>query len=341
MAKTMIPKAPQHPDDRAARYLLGLLPAAERERWEEGLLSDRHAFEATLAAENDLVDAYARGELGRRERAAFERSFLVRERIGERLAFARALAAATGRPAEDARGAAGPERRFARPPARLMRFAAAAAMVLLVGTTAVLGWRNSQLAGRLAEVEGRVDAGEAERARLAAERDRLAARLAGERQEHAAARAEGESERAEAARTLADLRGRGEELAGEVERLRRSTPPRATTVSFLLAAATRSAEGVPELELQSATGYVRLQLDTGVVEPYTAYQATLKAPGDRVAWSRTGIRPAGGSGRPAVELELPAEIFVSGRYVLELEGLGPGTPEPELVQAFDFEVVRR
>ncbi|HEX6204174.1 MAG TPA: hypothetical protein VF100_14335, partial [Thermoanaerobaculia bacterium] len=136
----MIPTAPQNPDDRAARYLLGLLPDAERERWEESLLSDRHAFDATLAAENDLVDAYARGELGRRERAAFERSFLVRERIGERLAFARALAAATGRPAADARRAAGLDRRpVRRPAARVLRWAAAAAVVLLVGASAVLG----------------------------------------------------------------------------------------------------------------------------------------------------------------------------------------------------------
>jgi hypothetical protein len=58
-----------------------------------------------------------------------------------------------------------------------------------------------------------------------------------------------------------------------------------------------------------------------------------------VAWSRTGISPAGGSGRPAVELDLPAEIFVSGRYELLLEGVLSG--EPELVGSFVFEVMRR
>ncbi|HEX2164236.1 MAG TPA: hypothetical protein VHM02_09825, partial [Thermoanaerobaculia bacterium] len=84
-------------DDRASRYLLGLLSEGERERWEEALLHDRHAFEATLTAEDDLIDAYARGELARRERSAFERSFLVREGIAERLAFARALATAAKR----------------------------------------------------------------------------------------------------------------------------------------------------------------------------------------------------------------------------------------------------
>ncbi|HEX6202083.1 MAG TPA: hypothetical protein VF100_03700, partial [Thermoanaerobaculia bacterium] len=131
-------------------------------------------------------------------------------------------------------------------------------------------------------------------------------------------------------------------LAVEVERLRRSTPARPTVVSFLLAAATRSGEGVPELELQAATGHVLLQLDTGAPETYTAYRARLLAPpGSRVAWSRTGIEPAGGSGRPAVELELPAEIFVSGRYELLLDGIPPDDTEPKLVGAFEFEVVRR
>jgi hypothetical protein len=321
------------PDENAARYLLGLLSADERERWEERLLADRHAFEITLAAEDDLLDAYARGELGRRERAAFERNLLARDGSGERLAFARALAAAAERDAaDDGRRPAGPEAPARRRIGASLRWAAAVALVAgLGGGAALLGVRGNELAGRVAELEAALDGARQERARLAGERDRLAARLAGEREAR-------ELERAEADRELAALRGRGAEPAGGLEGPHRSAPPMAT--SYLLTLATRSASGIPALVLAPQTARIRLQLDTGAEEPYHAYRATLLTPpGGRVAWSRTGIPPAGGEGRPAVELDLPAEIFVPGRHELLLEGVLGG--EPELAGSFVFEVVRR
>jgi hypothetical protein len=334
-------RAPATHDERATRYLLGLLPADERESWEERLLVDRHAFESTLAAEDDLIDAYARGELGRRERAAFERSLLERDGTGARLAFAGALATAAARAAAAGRlpaGVAVGRRRWR--PAAPLRWAAAAALVAgLGGGVAFLGVRSADLAGRVAELEGDLGAARQERSRVAQERDRLAAGLEGEREAR-------QRERAEAGRQLAALRGQGEELAGELERRRRAAPPppRATAVSYLLTLATRSAAGIPELVLAPETGRVHLQLDTGAAELYVAYRATLLAPpGGRVAWSRTGIPPAGGDGRPAVELDLPAEIFVSGRYEVLLDGILRSEPEPEpaLVGSYEFEVVRR
>ncbi|HEX2163505.1 MAG TPA: hypothetical protein VHM02_06115, partial [Thermoanaerobaculia bacterium] len=181
-------------------------------------------------------------------------------------------------------------------------------------------------------------------ARLAEERDRLAARLAEERSARTTERERWAARLDETTREGEALRDRGERLSAEVERLRRSALPRATAVSYLLTAAQRSAAGVPELALAPETGRVHLQLDTGVREPHPAFRARLYAPpGGALAWSRTGIPPASGAGAggPTVELDLPAEIFVSGRYRLELEGIPAGGGEPELIGDFQFEVVRR
>lgn len=330
-------RAPASHDERATRYLLGLLPSDERESWEESLLLDRHAFEATLAAEDDLIDAYARGELGRRERAAFERSLLVRDGTGGRLAFAGALATATARAAAEGRLPVASDRRRQRRFGHALRWAAAAALIVGLGSGAVfLGVRGAELAARVDELENQLGTSRQQRARLAEERDRLAARLEGERQAR-------ERERAEAGRELAAMRGRVEEPAGEVERRPGAAPPpRAIAVSYLLTLASRSAASVPELVLPPEAGRVHLQLDTGAEEPYVAYRATLLAPPrGQVAWSRTGLAPAGGDGRPAVELDLPAEIFVSGRHELLLDGILPEEREPSFVGSYELEVVRR
>lgn len=329
-------RAPATRDEHATRYLLGLLPSDERERWEESLLVDRHAFDSTLAAEDDLIDAYARGELGRRERAAFERSLLVREGTGARLAFASALATASARAAAEERLPVASDRRRQRRFGRAMRWAAAAALIAGLGSgAAFLGVRSAELAGRVAELENQLGASRQQRARLAEERDRLAASLEDEREARG-------RERAAAGRELAALRGQGEEAADTERRRRSAPPPRATAVSYLLTLATRSGGGIPELVLAPETGRVHLQLDTGAEEPYVAYRATLLAPpGGQIAWSRTGIPPAGGDGRPAVELDLPAEIFVSGRHEVLLDGILPEEREPTFVGSYELEVVRR
>lgn len=341
--------APSDLHDRATRYLLGLLPAAERERWEKALLVEGDRFDATVAAEDDLLDAYARGELSASERAAFERNVLPRRRTAERLAFARALAAAADRETA-ANGAADGRRGGVDAPAGdrrpggggrlgvLQRWAAAAAIVLLGGGASFLGWRNAELAGRLAEEEGRAGGARQERARLAAERDRLADRLAEEREAW-------ERERAETARAIAAGRERGEELGAEVERLRGAAPPAPVTpvtVSYRLTLASRSGDRVPELVLPDGAARVRLQLDTGAPEPYASYRATLLAPPDgRVAWSRGGLRAVGGGGSTIVELELPAEVFVAGRHELLLDGALAGEREAEHVGSFELDLVRR
>jgi hypothetical protein len=84
------------------RYLLGLSSAAERERIESEYFEDDRAFQKMLTAEDDLIDAYARGELADDERRRFEKRFASSLSGTDRIRFARAFAGAASdsRPVE-------------------------------------------------------------------------------------------------------------------------------------------------------------------------------------------------------------------------------------------------
>jgi hypothetical protein len=74
------------------RYLLGLISPDERERLESEYFRDDDAFEEMLTTEDDLIDAYARGELSTEEEQHFEERFLKSAAVRERVEFARTLA---------------------------------------------------------------------------------------------------------------------------------------------------------------------------------------------------------------------------------------------------------
>ena len=81
-------------DARLTRYLLGAVSETERENIEAEYLVDEGVFEQLLIAEDELVDAYARGELSDQERTQFEKNFLTSARGRERVHFSQALAGA-------------------------------------------------------------------------------------------------------------------------------------------------------------------------------------------------------------------------------------------------------
>jgi len=83
-------------ETRLAQYLLGDVSSSERELLEAEYFSDDEAFQKMLSAEDDLIDAYARGELSPEERRKFEKRFLSSADGRERLGFARTLAGAVG-----------------------------------------------------------------------------------------------------------------------------------------------------------------------------------------------------------------------------------------------------
>jgi hypothetical protein len=79
-------------ETQQVRYLLGLSSPEEREHIESEYFEDEDAFQQMLAAEDDLIDAYSRGELAGEERRRFEKNFVSSFDGRDRVRFARAFA---------------------------------------------------------------------------------------------------------------------------------------------------------------------------------------------------------------------------------------------------------
>ncbi|HEY0141121.1 MAG TPA: hypothetical protein VGF48_09510 [Thermoanaerobaculia bacterium] len=75
--------------DLLRRFLLGTLPEGEHARLQEAFFTDAGLHARVVAAEDDLFDAYARGELSDDERACFEERFGAQQ---QRVRFAELLA---------------------------------------------------------------------------------------------------------------------------------------------------------------------------------------------------------------------------------------------------------
>ena len=86
-------------EEACARYLLGELSEQEQTELEEAYFADDDLFERFLVVKDDLVDAYARGDLIGQKRARFEQHFLAseprRERVEAARGFIRAVTAAS------------------------------------------------------------------------------------------------------------------------------------------------------------------------------------------------------------------------------------------------------
>jgi hypothetical protein len=78
-------------EKRMVKYLLRQLPEQEQVEFEARYLSDDACFEELLAIEDELRDAYARGELSGRDRDAFEQRLLATPQQRQTQEFARSL----------------------------------------------------------------------------------------------------------------------------------------------------------------------------------------------------------------------------------------------------------
>lgn len=72
-------------------YLLGLLPEEDTERVEELSIVDDEVASRLRVLEDDLVDAYVRGDLASDVKARFEAYYLLTERRRQKVEFARRL----------------------------------------------------------------------------------------------------------------------------------------------------------------------------------------------------------------------------------------------------------
>src|SRR4051812_15132317 len=83
----------QQPESRQLiiSYLLGNLAEPARSEFEQKYFADDNLFDLLRVTEDELIDAYVRGELSAPEHELFESNFLAAPAQRERVATARAL----------------------------------------------------------------------------------------------------------------------------------------------------------------------------------------------------------------------------------------------------------
>lgn len=284
------------------RYVLGQLPAAELAALEEGFFAQPERLEEVWAVENQLVDAYVRGQLGRAERDQFEQFYLDSPLHRERVAVARLLLKA----ADGAAFEAGTEPRLLsrwtafwaalRTPHLAWGMAAVALLILLAG--GLRFWRTA------AEL----------RAQLVAQQ------TAQQQREQ------------ELAAQIANARAQNEQLAAALAEAQRQPPsgqaqavkPAAPTVfSFLLTGSLLRGSRAPQpLVIPRGSQQVELRMRLETAES-TSYQADLRTVEGAFILSRRQLLPRAGR----IVLTVPAAKLPVGDYILTLQGVQAGAAE--------------
>lgn len=300
---------PEPSEQQLTRYLLGALGEEEAERLDQLSIADEEFALRLNVVENDLVDAYVRGELKGEAQDRFDKYYLSSPKRLEKVEFSRALlrhqtesATAVSRrvPTEDdASHVRSPQEesdardgwRWLNMPRLGLRWGPAAAATVMLLAASFLFYENK----RLRELE----------------------------------------------RQLSEQRVANSGLAKELESLRASLPAShaLATIVAVLAPPTRGVGQIPSISLPTGTDQVLLRLQLEADE-FPRYQVTLKDPAtNRILWHTTDALRANPEGNvKVVSVSLSAKLFKPQSYILELSGLS-AIGGPELVSSYPFRVL--
>lgn len=309
---------PSISDPDLQQYLLGTLDEDSRVRLEERYLEDHALFERLLVIEDELTEAYLRGELQPTERLSFEQRFLATDRGREKVESARALlhCLAETEGSADLRSAQKNFRRwwvFSSPserlpqPGRLMAAAAVALTIAVVALGLVAIWQQRELRdARLRQVES---AAREQRNRVEAESQ--------------LARADGLAEELRRQRAAGKA---GESLAA----------PRAVAIALTPGLLRDSTQ--PVVSVAPGAELVVLELRLGQFDD-EQYRIVLSTVEGRAAWQQDISRPAAKEALPTLAVVVPAARLSADDYVLVLKGRS-GTTDFMDVASYSFRVVR-
>lgn len=322
-------------------YLLGASSETETERLDEMSLTDDAFAWRLQAAENDLVDAYIKGQLSEDALARFNSHYLASPRRREKVRFAETFLTfaekptivRTAEPRETipASPAAG-ERILPKPSRRRLftlprltlewGFAAVALLLLLTGGYLILA--NLRLRNQMAQTQ-------AERAAV----DQRAQELQRQLAEQRSSDAETEKELSRVRERLAQLE---QQLAtGQPSGKAATEQHNLNIIAFNLAPQTRGVGQIVTLSVPPGTDYVALTL-TLEADDFPAYQAALRNPATgNIIWRSGRLKT---SGQRIVRVSLRASLFNPQNYVLELSGIS-ATGTADLVSSYPFRVVRQ
>ena len=322
-------------DQTLTWYLLGSLSEEESERLDELSITDDEFAWRLQVVENDLVDAYVRGELSgrvleqfksfylsspiRREKVRLAETFLA---FDQRAATAQVKNAQTALPQTSESNKESPKgssvwRLFAVPrPAMYWGLAVASLLILLAG--GYLLFENLVLRNQIDQIE-----------KLKQREQALQDQISQER----AARDETAKELERIREQLAQLEG---QRAANQQNAKTGPPVRVgNTVSFDLLPQTRGIGQVTAITVPTGADYVALRLGLESND-FPEYEVVLKNPAtSQIMWrsGRLKARP-----KDKLSISLPASLLKPQNYTLEVTGKARGGAA-EFISSYTFRVV--
>ena len=324
---------PTKNNQTSREYLLGALPEAETEGFDELSVTDDEFAESLQVAETDLVDAYVLGELTGADLERFKTHYLASPLRREKVDFAKVLQSVGEQELSGSlvKPAAAPTRRgrFASwggffTPSPILQWglaAAALAMLIVGGWFAVENIRLRQQVSQTAERRNQL---------LQREQD-----LQKELENQQALNSQTEQE-------LARLREERERLEQELKQAQagaKPSPSEGAIVSLILTPPLRNSGQLPTLSLRPHTNEVAAQLQLEAAD-YSVYRVVLIDPANnQTLWRSGSLRPRIQGTRKAIAVSFRTGLLKAQNYVLQVSGIQAGG-SAEIVGDYPFRVVK-
>jgi len=335
---------PRYTNHDLNQYILGALPEAEAESFDELSFAEEEFVDALNAAEKDLVDAYVQGDLADRELERFKSYYLASPLRREKVNFAQAFKVMTDRkavaPVEVEAAAKSPTRRtasgwfsalnvFAVGHPALQSAFVAVALVLMIAA----GWlvfdnvrlrhqvtqtqtsrdellhREQELQNQIKGQQSASSATEQELARLRDEQNRLEQELAKQREQQ-------------------NISEQHQPLLGGPG-----------VASFILAPQLRGPGQIQTISVPAKTNSVAMQLE---LEPnaYSLFSVSLlDQSGNKTLWRSSKLKAKVAANSKSLTLGFRAAILKPQTYVLRVSGIS-AEGVTEIVGDYPFRVVK-
>jgi hypothetical protein len=318
-------------------YLLGCLPDADAERYDELSVADDEFAAALSACEKELVDAYVQGELAGRVLDQFRLHYLASPLRRDKVAFAKSLQAFAERGAADVRtdvtDGASRQGWFAAlssflAPRPALQWGVFAGVLLLLLAGGWFMFDNLRLRQQMSQAQIRRD-------ELQQREQALQQQLEAE---HAA--------NSKAEQELAQVRAERERLDQELKKqngLERPTQPQppspASIASFILTPGLRGVGQIQTLHLPPGSGRVALQLN---LEPndYQAYRvALIDQSNHQTLWQSGKLKAGSADTDKALRVSFSSGLLKSQTYVMQVSGVS-ANGKTEVMSDYPFKVVK-
>lgn len=337
------------------QYLLGTLPEAQAEECDELSIID-DSFAARLEdVENDLVDAYVRGEISGQNLKAFESYYLSSPRRREKVAFAKSFQTFTEQQVvtQPVQAAASIKSAIDEPqterqtksdswwnsllslftiPNLTLQWGMATAALLMFLAGGWFVWETMRL-------RGQVNSAQTEYAALQQREKELQAQI---EQQRTANTKNLEQLNQELARTQQQLTQLQQEQELARQQAKAQPPTDATEPSLLhveLSPQTRGIGKSQTLTIPAGTGYAVLQLETED-DDYQNHQAELRSlSNDQLLWKSGKLKARTRGNAKIIDLNLRARLLAPGDYVISLKGVS-ASGQLEDIHRYSFKVVK-